>query len=173
MAEDNFDEEMRQLQINYLEETIVNLRNINSGLTACLEDLSAFNIDETYRSVHSLKGTAGTYGFMVFTDPVMHLEDVLSRVREKKMEMSAAVLRFIVSSFEILIGGFAEARELFIAGNIIIDKDSEFINSYFSLVVNCEQIVSACPVPERYLKARDGNAINDAENERAENIPDK
>lgn len=152
MCENDYDEELRNLQVNYLEETIDNLGEASARLHRCLEGRSKFDVDETFRTVHSLKGSAGTYGFVDFTDVAMHLESVLARLRDGSLAMSGEVLRFVTLSFEALAEGFVQAQKAFSAKKEFVEGDSGVQDAYFAMAAGFEKIVSACPLPSKFKK---------------------
>ncbi|HNY12268.1 MAG TPA: Hpt domain-containing protein, partial [Candidatus Wallbacteria bacterium] len=110
----------------------------------------AFDINETFRIAHSLKGTAGTYGFKVISDITAHLENLLSSIRDEKTKLTKQIILFIIKSFEVTVDAFQKIKKRYAVEKIISSEKLDIIEEYTSLLSKNKEIQIAFPF---YLKA--------------------
>lgn len=121
------DEEFIQLQLNYIDESIDKVADfVDRLLEKSKGDLGGFDINDTFRLVHSLKGTAGTYGFAPISDVAAVLENLLSLIREKKFILTIDTLSFIIDSLELIVESFTTIKANYNKTKVL---SSQHINS--------------------------------------------
>ena len=100
---------MRQLRISYVAELEDKLNEIEAALLA-LEDAAQFtqHIADSYRRVHSLKGSAGTYGIPIISKICHQLEEYLNLGVDKPEKISRQVLDQCLSHVDLM----RQAREM-------------------------------------------------------------
>jgi len=144
MADEYLDPEMLELQLNYIDDSIDGLNGFIDKLTA-LNDGEGFDINETFRIAHSLKGTAGTYGFKAISDVVGHLENVLSSVRDEKTKLTKPAILFIINSFEIVADAFQKIKDRYAAEKIVSVEKIDIVEKYALLQTKNKEIQKAFP----------------------------
>lgn len=98
------DEEFISMQLNYIDESVDKIADfVDILLDRSRSGLEGFDINDTFRLVHSLKGTAGTYGFKPVSEVAATLENLLSLIREKKFILTIDSLSFIIDSLELIV----------------------------------------------------------------------
>jgi two-component system, chemotaxis family, sensor kinase CheA len=75
------------------------------------------NIGKLFRAFHTLKSNAATMGYKKFSELAHSLEDILSLIRDEKIQVSNVVINLIFKGCDILEEGLKK----------IIDEDSESI----------------------------------------------
>ena len=63
-----------------------------------------------FRVAHTLKGNAGSLGFVDLAQVTHHLEDVLDRLRSGSLEVSREVVDVLLASVDVLRGMLAEVK---------------------------------------------------------------
>lgn len=63
------------------------------------------NINKLFRSFHTLKGNAAAMGFMKFSELSHSLEDLLSKVRDKKLHVSKELIDVLLEGVDLLEQG--------------------------------------------------------------------
>lgn len=76
---------LQQLKLNFLEDLPDRYNRIEDGILQLRDKPDSLdNYDDLYRNVHSLKGTAGTFGAHAITRICHQLEDLLRKVHSEK-----------------------------------------------------------------------------------------
>ncbi len=144
MADEYLDPEMLELQLNYIDDSIDSLSTFIDKLSS-LKDDGSFDINETFRIAHSLKGTAGTYGFKAISDVVGHLENILSSVRDDKTKLTKQLILFIINSFEIVVDTFQKIKDRYVTEKIISIEKIDIIEKYALLNSKNKEIQKVFP----------------------------
>jgi|GEM_PF-4760160 len=112
---DENDEEFVQMQLVYLDETRDKITDfVDKLFDAYHSGVEGFDVDETFRLVHGLKGTAGTYGFRPVSDIASVLETLLSFIRDKKIVLTIDSLSFIIDSLELIAEVFCTMKSNYV-----------------------------------------------------------
>ncbi len=103
-----YDDEFINMQLNYLDESIDRISDfIDALMEKSKDDIKEFDVNDTFRLVHGLKGTAGSYGFRPVSDIAAALENLLSLIRDKKFILTIDSLSFIIDSLELIVEIFS------------------------------------------------------------------
>jgi len=91
----------QQLLGTFFEESQEGLDHLESGLLS-LEGTAAdaHVIDEIFRAAHSLKGGAGTFGFVGLTELAHEMETVLDRVRSGKQQVNPTLSALLLAGVD-------------------------------------------------------------------------
>lgn len=79
----NVENQLEELRSEYRSSLPAKLAKLESMMPRLEKDVSTF--PEFYRSVHSLKGTSGTYGLKRFSRACQELEDELLKQESKQV----------------------------------------------------------------------------------------
>lgn len=97
---------MNQYKQEFLNEAKEHLDSLNDGLIVLeKEPGDAENINKLFRAFHTLKGNAGAMGYAKFAELAHVLEDLLSRIREGKIEISKDIMDLIFEGCDTLESG--------------------------------------------------------------------
>ena len=93
--------DMRQFQETFLQEATENLEELEQGLLA-LESGDSADMNAIFRAAHSIKGGAGTFGFMPISDFTHTVESVLQMARDGELDMTADLVTALLASCDII-----------------------------------------------------------------------
>ncbi len=93
--------DMSQFQDTFLQEATENLEELEQGLLA-LESGDSADMNAIFRAAHSIKGGAGTFGFMPISDFTHTVESVLQMARDGELEMTADLVTALLASCDII-----------------------------------------------------------------------
>jgi chemotaxis protein histidine kinase CheA len=137
-----YDDEFVSMQLNYLDESIDRISDfVDVLLDKSREDINNFDVDDTFRLVHGLKGTAGSYGFNPVSDIAAYLENLLSLIREKKFILTIDALSFIIDSLELIVEIFSAIRSNYKVSNKLDDLNINCAEKFKNIIVNYPVIV--------------------------------
>lgn len=151
---------LRQLRVSYVAELGEKLDDVEVALLA-LEDAARFaqNFEDSYRRVHSLKGSAGTYGIPIISKICHQLEEFLNLTVDAPEKVSRSVLDQCLAHVDLM----RQAREMVTRGAEHFQDIEERLeglrgallgNRYSVMVVEtskvnvrlCSEIMSAFPL---------------------------
>lgn len=117
---------LRQLRQNYLAELDEKLGDIESDLLA-LERTEHFAevYERTYRKVHSLKGSAGTFGLPIITKICHQLEEHINLFTSDPSKLTRAVLDRCLAHIDLM----RKAQDQVKAGNELFNDVEEELNA--------------------------------------------
>lgn len=127
------DPEMLQM---FLEEAQEHLSNLEPDLLQLEEDKENADqelINRIFRAIHSLKGSAGFFGFENITNLSHVMESLLSLVRDRKMKPSSILITYLLQGTDKLnqmVGDIdnsesVDAEEIIAILNDLLNQDSE------------------------------------------------
>ncbi len=93
--------DMSQFQDTFLQEATENLEELEQGLLA-LESGDSADMNAIFRAAHSIKGGAGTFGFMPISDFTHTVESVLQMARDGELDMTADLVTALLASCDII-----------------------------------------------------------------------
>ncbi|UYY59660.1 chemotaxis protein CheA [Sphingomonas sp. S2-65] len=106
-------DELDEIQAIFFEECTEGLVTAEQGLSAMQGgDVSAETIAGVFRAVHSIKGGAGAFGHADLTAFAHKFENVLDEVRGGKIAPTPAVVKVMLSSFDVLSDHVEAAKGL-------------------------------------------------------------
>ena len=92
-----------QYREEFVSEAQVNLDTLNECLLALEKEPSDMdNINKILRAFHTLKGNSAMMDFMEFSELAHSLEDVLAKIRDKKLKVTSEVMDLIFEGCDIL-----------------------------------------------------------------------
>ncbi|MBN1793029.1 chemotaxis protein CheA [Candidatus Woesearchaeota archaeon] len=98
--------DMSQYKQEFLSEAREHLEQINEGLLALEKDPSdSENINKVFRSFHTLKGNSGAMGYQKFAELAHVLEDLLSRIREGKIQIGQEIMDLVFEGCDVIDSG--------------------------------------------------------------------
>ncbi|HBC75332.1 MAG: hypothetical protein A2008_01135 [Candidatus Wallbacteria bacterium GWC2_49_35] len=131
------DEEFIQLQLNYIDESIDKVADfVDKLLERSKCDIGGFDINDTFRLVHSLKGTAGTYGFAPISEVAAALENLLSLIREKKFILTIDTLSFIIDSLELIAESFNTIKTNYKKTKVLSSQQINCVEKFKNIILN-------------------------------------
>jgi two-component system chemotaxis sensor kinase CheA len=87
----------------FLAETSEHLHSINDDLLSLEKNKDDRSlVDKIFRTVHAIKGSAGMIGFFVVSDLAHKIEDLLVKMRDRKLDPSGSVMELLFQSVDIL-----------------------------------------------------------------------
>ncbi|MDE0724754.1 MAG: chemotaxis protein CheA [Alphaproteobacteria bacterium] len=101
--------DMSQFQDTFLQEATENLEELEQGLLA-LESGDSADMDSIFRAAHSIKGGAGTFGFMPISDFTHTVESVLQMARDGDLEMTEDLVTALLASCDLISEMIALAK---------------------------------------------------------------
>lgn len=115
--------DMSQYLDVFLEESKEHLENLNQKLLQLEKNRNDINaLNEIFRAAHTLKGMSSTMGFEDLADLTHHMENVLSDLKEAKMEVNSDIvdvlfkcldrIQLIVESIESTGSGIMDNSDL-------------------------------------------------------------
>lgn len=103
--------ELDEIQAIFFEECSEGLTAAEAGLSAMAEgDTSPNTIAGVFRAVHSIKGGSGAFGHTALLGFSHRFENVLDEVRAGRIPASPAVVKVLLSAFDILTDHVAAAQ---------------------------------------------------------------
>lgn len=141
MKDEYIDDELLSLKLSYVYEYIDKLLDHIDELSEKTKDtLDNFDVNETFRLVHSLKGSAGTYGFKQISDIATYIENILSDIRDCKIKLTFEIVSFIIDSLTLIANIFNTVKVNY-SSNKELDVDScDFISEFKNVVYNYPDI---------------------------------
>ncbi|MBU4440070.1 MAG: Hpt domain-containing protein, partial [Acetobacterium sp.] len=82
----------------FVEEAREHLENFERILLSDLADISAAQINDAFRAVHSIKGTAGFFGLAKIVEIAHAMETILDFVNRKKVAFSDAEIDLLLEA---------------------------------------------------------------------------
>lgn len=87
----------------FLEESMENLQTLNEALLDLEQNPSNIDkVNEIFRVAHTIKGMAATMGFSTIAELTHKMEDVLSKFREGRLEVSRSVVTVLFDCLDTL-----------------------------------------------------------------------
>jgi chemotaxis protein histidine kinase CheA len=128
---------MNNLQKDFLHRSRANLENLSASAK---ENLSPELLREIFRALHTIKGTAQTFGFAASAQLAHELENLLSAAGNNDVFSNADFKNTLTEGFALLIKSFGEAGD-FETPNVFLEKirrlapDSTALeNTFFSQI---------------------------------------
>lgn len=79
------------------------LQTINDDLLALEQDKEDLHlVDKIFRDIHAIKGSAGMTGFFVVSQIAHKIEDLLAKIRDRKLNLSDSVIDLLFHSADML-----------------------------------------------------------------------
>jgi two-component system chemotaxis sensor kinase CheA len=98
--------DMSEYKNEFISEARDHLDTLNEGLLELEKDSSnQDNINKLFRAFHTLKGNSAAMGFMKFSELAHSLEDILSKVRDKEMDVNSDVMDLLFRGCDLLESG--------------------------------------------------------------------
>ena len=105
-------DELDEIQAIFFEECAEGLVAAENGLSAMADgDISADTIAGVFRAVHSIKGGSGAFGHAALLAFSHRFENVLDEIRAGRIPASPAVVKEMLSAFDILSDHVTAAQE--------------------------------------------------------------
>ena len=165
-------EEMKELINEFIAEADEVLEGLDQFFVKLEEspgDLSLIN--EIFRAVHSVKGSAGFLGFNRLVDVSHQSENVLNKLRQKEMHVTSETIDIILEAVDVLKTLIREVKEN--SGEILIDVEP--IKRKLSLLLDYSAIVKeSCkeePTAKKEEKAEVRSELPETQNNRSETQP--
>ena len=128
--------DMSQYKDEFLSEAKDHIDTINEGLLVLEKNSEdTENINNIFRSFHTLKGNAATMGFMKFSELAHDLENVLDKVRNKEIKADSVLADLLFEGVDLLETGMElisddqpeklDATEIMTKVGKFINKDSK------------------------------------------------
>lgn len=142
-------DEMKELINEFIAETDEILEGLDQFFVKLEEspgDLSLIN--EIFRAVHSVKGSAGFLGFDRLVDVAHQAENVLNKLRQKEMQATSSTIDIILEAVDVLKTLIKEIKEN--TGGILIDIEP--IKVKLSLLLEYSTMVAESGNKEQMAK---------------------
>ncbi|HBE80489.1 MAG TPA: chemotaxis protein CheA [Firmicutes bacterium] len=134
--------EVSQYLSVFIDESQEHLLTLNQSLLELEHDPeNSAVLDKIFRAAHTLKGAAATMGFNKMSNLTHAMEDVLSKLRAKDLELSSEIINALFESVDLLeilatkigegieedieITGAVQGLRRFVAGDIVQQPQSE------------------------------------------------
>lgn len=93
--------DVSQFHATFLEESSEHLANLEQGLLG-LESGQETDLNAIFRAAHSIKGGAGTFGFISIAEFTHHAENVLDLARENKLELTSELITELLKATDVI-----------------------------------------------------------------------
>lgn len=117
----------------FMDECQEHLSTLNQSLLALENNPESSELlDAIFRAAHTLKGASATMGFNKMASVTHTMEDVLSRLRSKEMEVTSEIINALFDSFdmlEVLARGIGDGKEEDIEVTGVVTHLRQFITS--------------------------------------------
>src|SRR3989344_6105151 len=101
-----FNMDTSQYKDEFVSEARDHLDTLNEGLLVLEKNQQDMDtINKLFRAFHTLKGNSATMGYMKFSELAHALEDILSRIRDKKLNAEKKIMDLIFEGCDILQSG--------------------------------------------------------------------
>lgn len=102
--------DMSQFNETYLEEASEHLADLESALLRA-EDTGEADVDAIFRAAHSIKGGAGTFGFIEIAEFTHFVEHLLQEVRDGITDLSGECITTLLKAVDVISDMVAAAKE--------------------------------------------------------------
>lgn len=160
MSDISNNREYREL---FMIEANEHIQNMNNELLTYEQDNSREHIDSIFRSVHTLKGMAGTMGYENIRILCKTIENVLDALRNERLVFEKSVADILFTCFDIL-------NKLVNDEHALIDI-SPYISSLSSILVNEKKIEVVNKEGEDDDSNKNNGNKNDIANEANDKLP--
>lgn len=99
-----FADDMQEIVESFLVETRELFEDLDNDILALEHDPSDELVDQVFRSVHTVKGTAGFLGLEQLAELTHHFEDVLNRIRRKTLAVQPGTVDVLLAAFDQMKG---------------------------------------------------------------------
>jgi two-component system chemotaxis sensor kinase CheA len=96
------DLEMAEILKVFFEESAECLNAMESGLLTLQEDADRETIDTIFRAAHSIKGGAGTFGFMPISEFTHSVETMLDEMRSGTRKVGADAVQLLLQAVDVM-----------------------------------------------------------------------
>jgi len=104
--------DMSQYLDLFLEESMENVQKLNQGLLNLESDPTKLEaVDEIFRAAHTLKGMSATMGFENVAQLTHKMENLLDKLREKKLALNGEIITVLFKSVDALESIVADIRQ--------------------------------------------------------------
>lgn len=87
----------------FIEEAAMHIESIEAGLLKASEEISDLNnINDIFRAVHSVKGTAGFFGLGKIVELSHSMENILGELRNGKLQVSRDIIDLLLEANDFL-----------------------------------------------------------------------
>lgn len=128
--------DMNQYLDLFLEESMEHVQKLNQNLLNLEINENRLDLlDEIFRAAHTLKGMSATMGFEALTHLTHKMENVLEKVRKKKLVLDSALFDYLFQAVDVLESMLVGIRN----GNEINRTASDEIAAALSMLENNTQ----------------------------------
>jgi len=148
--------DMEKFKIGFLEEATDLLEEANENILRAESegDLELFNA--VFRGIHTIKGSAGGFGFDNMSEFAHHLETLLDKLRNGELTIDGDVTDLLLKGIDILFEMVDCAKE-----NKVFDKDlSELEGLYENMSAKDEGNVPAAEVESAVTEEQSGLVVS-------------
>lgn len=125
----------------FLVEANEHVQTISDGLLVLEKNPADLGlVDKIFREIHAVKGSSGMIGFSTVSQFAHKIEDLLSRLRDQKLPVSAAVVDLLFQTMDIL----AQQIEQIAAGE---ETDNTILATFDTLAAKFLGRPAAKPAP--------------------------
>ncbi|MCK5139620.1 MAG: Hpt domain-containing protein, partial [Thermodesulfovibrionia bacterium] len=93
---------MKSSKKDFIVEAEELIENVNNSLLKLQNQFNLDTLNSVFRSIHTLKGLSGLFGFKEITDLSHTLESLLDDLRIEKIELTDDVINLIFHNIDIL-----------------------------------------------------------------------
>ncbi len=86
----------------FYEECLENLAILEQGLLDLGDDADSASVNTIFRAAHSIKGGAGTFGFMHVSHFTHSMENLLGKMRDGKLAITQEAVDLLLEAFDVL-----------------------------------------------------------------------
>jgi two-component system chemotaxis sensor kinase CheA len=98
----SIDSEMEEILSLFFEESFEGLDTMESGLLTLEDGADRETINNIFRAAHSIKGGAGTFGFMEISEFTHSVETLLDEMRNGARAITADALQVLLQSVDVI-----------------------------------------------------------------------
>src|SRR5690242_13558247 len=122
-------DEMQEILNDFLTESNEMLEVLDQRFVALESDPNNTDLlNEIFRAMHSMKGSAGFLGFNHLVDVAHRGENILNKLRQGDMAVSPAIISVILETIDVIKAIMADIRETGTDANVATETIAETLD---------------------------------------------
>jgi two-component system chemotaxis sensor kinase CheA len=150
----SIDFEMAEILKVFFEESSEGISAMESGLLSLEAGSDREQINTIFRAAHSIKGGAGTFGFMEISEFTHSAETLLDEMRNGGREVSPEVVQVLLQSVDVMRDMLSRAQ----SGQPIANEQAQAVSAQLARILADASRVGAGPAPAAIAPAPDAPA---------------
>jgi two-component system chemotaxis sensor kinase CheA len=150
----SIDFEMAEILKVFFEESSEGIGAMESGLLSLEAGSDREQINTIFRAAHSIKGGAGTFGFMEISEFTHSAETLLDQMRNGGRDVSPEVVQVLLQSVDVMRDMLSRAQ----SGQPIANEQAQAVTAQLARILADASPVSEAPAPAATAPSPDAAA---------------